>query len=337
MAELRALALLTMTAVTLGARPSFIDGPSATTCLSCHSTAGATLSFISVNGGPAPLTATVVQGGALGVVWRVQGLSSSMPIGAQVRPVGGKAGWDVSTGPLWTDNARSGATAWATGSSVAWRSALAGAQGQTPNNGGGSDLNALSDNEVFSVSLTAASLSPGFYDVELGAGADNGGQRFAALTLKVQVLAPSPSPTPTPSPTANLSNSPTPSPSETPVLSATPSATITPTASISPTFTPATQAQSFAGVQDLRLLASPVRGTLRLWAHLQGAAEESELRLYSAAGTLLLAQSLGPAAGSPRWNVPVPGLAAQPVWIQLRVRQDGRWRTGPTLRSYLLP
>jgi hypothetical protein len=112
---------------------------------------------------------------------------------------------------------------------------------------------------------------------------------------------------------------------------------VTPTHSITPTPSPASLAQSFAGVQELRLLASPIRGTLRLWARLHGGAEEAELRLYSAAGTLLLAQSLGPASGTPRWSVALPGLAAQPVWIQLRVRQDGRWRTGPTLRSYLLP
>lgn len=176
--------------------------------------------------------------------------------------------------------------------------------------------------------------SPGtyYYFCEQHAGANMNGT--------ITVVTPTPSPTACLTPTHSDTPNPSFSPSDTPTLSPTPTPspalTATPSATVTPT--PASLAQSFAGVQDLRLLASPIRGTLRLWAKLQGAADGAELRVFSAAGTLLLARDLGPQGpGDARWAVPLPGLAAQPLWIQLRVRQDGRWRGGPTLRSFLLP
>lgn len=158
----------------------------------------------------------------------------------------------------------------------------------------------------------------------------------------------SPTLTPTPNPSFSVTDSPTPtqsftvcpSPSATPSASAT--ATLSPTASPSPvlsaTPSPTMPALSFAGVEEARLLASPITdGLLRVWARLDGGAQSAELRVYSGAFTLMLTQPLGPQApGAAHWTVPLTDIPPQVIWVQLRVQADGRWRNGPVLRSYVL-
>lgn len=151
---------------------------------------------------------------------------------------------------------------------------------------------------------------------------------------------PNPSFSPTDSPTLTLSFTVSPSPSVSP--SATGSASPSPSQTLSPvlsvTVTPTLLLQSFAGVEDARLLASPITdGLLRVWARLDGAADAAELRVYSGACTLMLAQPLGSQQpGAVRWVVPLTGIGPQPIWVQLRVQEAGRWRQGPVLRSYVL-
>jgi plastocyanin len=142
------------------------------------------------------------------------------------------------------------------------------------------------------------------------------------------------SPTASDTPSASPTATPTPSFSESPTVSPSP----THTQVLSPTVTPTLLLGSFAGVEEARLLASPITGgILRYWARLTGAAQQAELRVYSAAFTLLSVHPLGPQQpGTARWNLALPGLSPQAVWIQLRVQQDGRWRNGPVLRSYVL-
>jgi plastocyanin len=148
------------------------------------------------------------------------------------------------------------------------------------------------------------------------------------------------SPTATDTPSASPSATPTPSFSESPTISPSPTHTefLSPTTTPTVTVTPTLLLGSFAGVEEARLLASPITGgILRYWARLTGGAQQAELRVYSSALTLLSVHPLGPQQpGTARWNLALPGLSSQPVWIQLRVQQDGRWRNGPVLRSYVL-
>lgn len=336
-------------AVGLAARPSNIDG-NGQSCASCHSVNGsAVVTFLSVNGAPVGTSVSAVPDQVLGVVWRVQGLSGGSAIGAFVQPTGPKANFLAATGPTWSDNSRSGATAWANGSSVAWRAALGGAEGQGPDNGGVSDPNGLANNEVFSVSLTVKALSSGTYPVELGAGVNNLGQRYASKLLNIVVVVNSPTPTATPSPTPQLgsptetptatpvqsptaSPTPSPSPTETPVLSPTPSATALPTVLVVPD-------ASFTGVLGAGLLTSPIHsGSLRLWLDLAASAEQGEVRVYSSSYTRVATLSLGPLPkGRSQQALALPALAAQPLWVQVLVQREGRWRQGPVLLTYVLP
>jgi plastocyanin len=180
-----------------------------------------------------------------------------------------------------------------------------------------------------------------------------------AMTGVVRVVAPSPTPTSSPTPTDSPSytESPTvtvspsitetPNPSDTrtatptvsPSFTASPSFSVTPTptltllvsATVSPT------PGSFAGIQDARLLASPISGgLLRLWARMLGVPEAVELRAYSSAYTEVLRTSLPPGTGDLRWTVDASSLPPGPLWLQLWVRQRGDWRRGPVLRTYVI-
>jgi plastocyanin len=150
---------------------------------------------------------------------------------------------------------------------------------------------------------------------------------------------------PTPSPSFTNSPTDTPSFSASPTPSITPTATDSPTASVTRTHTPVLSptptitpgVRSFAGVEDAGLLASPITGkVLRLWAAFTGVPDRVELRLYSAAGTLLLVRELPPGPGPQRWTVPLNDVPAGAVWIRLKVSQAGRERQGPLLRSYVI-
>lgn len=190
-----------------------------------------------------------------------------------------------------------------------------------------------------------------------------------SMTGIIRVVPPSPTPTPSPtitvtptisesftgsptfteSPTVTVSptitDTPNPSdtktdtPSITPSFTASPSVTLTPTPTatlfVSATVTPTPG--SFAGIQDARLVISPIAdGRLRLWAHLLGLPEAVQLRVYSAAYNEMLNSELTPGAGDQRWVVDVSSLPPGPIWIQLWVRQRGDWRKGPVLRSYVI-
>lgn len=86
-------------------------------------------------------------------------------------------------------------------------------------------------------------------------------------------------------------------------------------------------------------MASPITGgRLRLWARLTGQSGAAEVALYSAANNLIAVLPLGPVGrGEQRWTLALPPMASQPVWIQMRLHEDGRWRKGPVIRSYVLP
>jgi plastocyanin len=150
---------------------------------------------------------------------------------------------------------------------------------------------------------------------------------------------------PTITPSFTISDTPNPSntPTDTPTVS--PSFTITVTPSISPTATPTPIVSptvtltpgSFAAVMDSRLLASPISGgTLHLWAHLTGRAQQVQLRCYSAVPDLMLVVDLAPGSGDQRWTVDLSSLPAGPVWLQVQTQEDGIWRKGPVMRSYII-
>lgn len=149
----------------------------------------------------------------------------------------------------------------------------------------------------------------------------------------------SPTATATPSVTSTSTVSPTPSWTPSATESATPQPSPTPSPLHSPTASPTALALSAAGVQGAGLLASPIRNRmLRVWAELTGAAQGAELRVYSAALTLIQAYDLGPQGpGQVHWHLPLAGAPTGPVWVQLRLRHENAWKPGPILRSYVLP
>jgi plastocyanin len=126
-----------------------------------------------------------------------------------------------------------------------------------------------------------------------------------------------------------------PTDTETPGATPSPTPTISLTPVVSPTFT--LTPNSFAGIQDARLVINPVTGgVLHLWAHLLGVPDAVQLRGYSAAYTRVLNVDLAAGPGDQRWNVDVSALPAGPLWLQLWVQQRGDWRRGPVLRSYVI-
>jgi plastocyanin len=151
----------------------------------------------------------------------------------------------------------------------------------------------------------------------------------AGADMKGLIVVEPPTPTPTETPVFS------PTDTETPGASPSPTATITMTPVVTPTITQTPG--SFAGIQDARLVISPITGnTIRLWARILGTPDSVQLRAYSSAYTQIMNVDLAAGPGDQRWVVDASALPAGPVWLQLWVRQRGDMRRGPVMRSYVI-